>query len=57
MAFNRDEWALRVSDAAASGDEGALTRLFAEGRDNLGDLLDHAWAEALSAWDASAVTG
>lgn len=57
MAFNRDEWALRVSDAAASRDEGALTRLFEEGRDNLGDLLDHAWAEALSAWDASAVTG
>lgn len=57
MAFNKIAWATRVSDAAASGDGAALARLFAEGQVGLGDHLGADWAAALSAWDASAVTG
>lgn len=51
------QWAERVHHAAISGDEALLRTLFEEGRALFGADLSRRWAEALSAYDSTAVTG
>ena len=57
MAISEQEWADRVQRAAVAGDSDALAALFADGTALFGTRASHLWAEALSAFDASAVTG
>ena len=51
------EWAEQVHHAAISGDGDRLRGLFEEGRAIFGDDLSRRWAQALSAYDSTAVTG
>jgi hypothetical protein len=51
------EWADRVQHAAMAGDSGALKELFDEGTALFGARASHLWADTLSAFDSSAVTG
>jgi hypothetical protein len=57
MAFSADTWTADVRDAAVAGDEAALRRLYAEGREELGEQASVIWAAVLSALDGTAVTG
>jgi hypothetical protein len=50
-------WRERVEDAALMNDADELRRLFAEAREKFGDEAGARWADALSAFDSSAVTG
>lgn len=50
-------WEARVREAALAGDAALLTELYAEGVERLGPDAAHAWALALAAYDATAVTG
>jgi hypothetical protein len=53
-----DVWRARVLRAQAQSDESELGRLFAELVDRLGtERASHVWLEAMSAWDANAITG
>lgn len=52
------EWTTAVREAALTGDEEALRRLFADGRREFGaEEAGEAWRQALDGLDASAVTG
>ena len=51
------QWAEQVHDAAITGDEDRLRALFEEGRTLFGTDLSRRWAQALSAYDSTAVTG
>lgn len=51
------EWAEQVHHAAITGDEARLRALFEEGRTLFGVDLSRQWAQALSAYDSTAVTG
>ena len=57
MTGAEQAWAEQVHHAAMAGDADGLRRLFEVGRELFGDDLSHQWAEALSAFDSSAVTG
>lgn len=57
MADADEAWAEQVQHAAMEQDADELRRLFDAGRPLFGPDLSHRWAEALSAYDASAVTG
>lgn len=57
MDANRSTWQSRVEQALLAGDGDALRALYAEGIDLFGEDLGTTWAEALSAYDSSAVTG
>jgi uncharacterized protein YdaL len=51
-------WRAKVLQAQAQSDESELGRLFVELVDNLGtERASHVWLEAMSAWDANAITG
>ena len=51
------QWAEQVHHAAISGDVDALRALFAEATRLFGSDASARWAEELSAYDATAVTG
>jgi hypothetical protein len=52
------EWRRRVAQANAAGDTQELAELFAEVRALVGpERASHLWLQAMSAFDASAVTG
>ncbi len=57
MTSPEQAWADQVHHAAMAGDADELRRLFEVGRTLFGDGVSHRWSEALSAFDASAVTG
>ena len=57
MTGAEQAWAEQVHHAAMAGDADGLRRLFEVGRELFGEGLSHQWAEALSAFDSSAVTG
>lgn len=57
MTSSEEEWADRVQQAAVAKDAAALRVLFAEAQVLFGAEAGHRWAEALSAFDATAVTG
>lgn len=57
MPTAEQEWADRVQHAAMAGDSSALRALFDEGTTRFGARASHLWADALSAFDSSAVTG
>ena len=57
MPTAEQEWADRVQHAAMAGDSSALRALFDEGTAQFGARASHLWADALSAFDSSAVTG
>jgi hypothetical protein len=50
-------WQGRVEQALLAGDGDALKTLYAEGIELFGEDLGTRWAEVLSAYDSSAVTG
>ena len=50
-------WRDRVEHAVLVGDADALRRLFAEAQELFGEDAGTRWAEVLSAFDSSAVTG
>lgn len=50
-------WQDRVEQALLAGDGAALRSLYAEGGELFGEDLGTRWAEVLSAYDSSAVTG
>ncbi len=50
-------WREQVADAVLSGDGGDLRALFAVALDLFGAAAGERWAEVLSAYDASAITG
>lgn len=51
------DWRRRVQDAAIAKDGAALRALFSEATALFGDRASAEWADALSAFDASAQTG
>lgn len=57
MPISQEEWADRVQNAAMAGDSHALTALYDEARTLFGDDASRHWAQALSAFDSSAITG
>lgn len=57
MDADRSSWRTGVVQALLAGDEAALRALYAEGVRLFGDDLGQVWAEVLSAYDSSAVTG
>lgn len=57
MDADRSTWQDRVEQALLAGDGAALRRLHAEGGELFGEDLGTKWAEVLSAYDSSAVTG
>jgi hypothetical protein len=57
VATAETAWAERVQRAAMAEDTDELRRLFEAGRALFGPDLSRHWAEALSAYDSSAVTG
>ena len=56
-AAARLAWEELVRQAALANDGEALRDLYEQGRRELGPAVDHAWATALAAFDATAVTG
>lgn len=53
-----DRWAARVQEAATTGDEAALRVLFQEAIEEWGrESASRQWQEALSGFDAAAITG
>lgn len=50
-------WETQVRAAALDGDQARLRELYESGRAEFGPAADHAWALALAAFDATAVTG
>ncbi len=50
-------WQHRVEAAVLAQDAEAMRRLYAQARTLFGDAADRRWAEVLSAYDATAVTG
>lgn len=52
-----DRWREAVMTAAIAQDGDELARLYNEGRSLFGDQLGSEWARALSAFDATAITG
>lgn len=52
-----ETWEQEVRAAAMAGDRAALKRLYERGREQFGSAADHAWSEALAAFDGTAVTG
>lgn len=57
MDADGSTWRSRVEQALLSGDGPALRDLYAEGVELFGAEAGTTWAEALSAFDSSAVTG
>lgn len=57
MTWSLETWTQEVQDAAEGFDEARLRVLFDIGRRELGPRLDHEWSEALSGFDATAITG
>jgi hypothetical protein len=57
MTTAEQAWLEEVQQAATEGDRAALVRLFATAHVLFGADAEHKWAEALSAFDASAITG
>lgn len=57
MDADRSTWRSRVEEALLAGDGPALGELYAEGVELFGTEAGTTWAEALSAFDSSAVTG
>ena len=57
MPPSEQEWADLVQRAAMAGDGDALRRLFAQAHELFGTDAERRWAQALSAFDSSAVTG
>lgn len=57
MDADPSTWRSRVEQALLAGDGAALRSLYAEGGEIFGADLGTRWAEALSAFDSSAVTG
>jgi hypothetical protein len=57
VTWSLETWTQEVQDAAEGFDEARLRILFDIGRRELGDRLDHEWSEALSGFDATAITG
>ena len=57
MTTSAQEWADLVQQAAVDKDAAALRALFVEAQVIFGAEAGHRWAEALSAFDATAVTG
>ncbi len=54
----QSDWKAHVRAALLRGDREALARLFAEAYDVEGEpAASHSWLEAVSAFDAEAVTG
>ena len=51
------EWRAEVEAAELAADESALRALFAVAQELFGAQAPHRWAEVLSAYDSSAVTG
>lgn len=51
------EWQAEVEAAELAADESALRALFVIAQDLFGAEAPHRWAEVLSAYDSSAVTG
>jgi len=50
-------WRQRVEGAVLAGEADELRHLFAEAQELFGDDAGTRWAEVLSAFDSSAVTG
>ena len=57
MDADEATWSLRVEQALLAGDGPVLRSLYAEGQVLFGDDIARRWAQVLSAFDASAVTG
>lgn len=57
MDADRATWQGRVEQALLEGDGPALRMLYAEGIELFGEDLGTRWAEVLSAYDSSAITG
>lgn len=57
MGADEATWSLRVEQALLAGDGPVLRSLYAEGQVLFGDDIARRWAQVLSAFDASAVTG
>jgi hypothetical protein len=57
VTWSLETWTQEVQDAAEGFDEARLRILFDIGRRELGDRLDNEWSEALSGFDATAITG
>lgn len=57
MGAEEATWSLRVEQSLLAGDGPALRSLYAEGQVHFGDDVARRWAQVLSAFDASAVTG
>lgn len=57
MDADRATWQSRVQEALLAGDGVALRMLYAEGVELFGADAGTRWAEVLSAYDSSAVTG
>lgn len=57
MTEDADTWRDRVREAAQSGQEGELRRLFSEAMVLFGTDASTEWARTLSALDGTAVTG
>jgi hypothetical protein len=57
VPVSEEEWADLVHGAAMAGDADALRLLFADATRLFGADAGRRWADALSAYDSSAVTG
>ena len=57
MPVSEEEWADQVHRAAIAGDADALRLLFADATSLFGSEASARWAQALSAYDDTAVTG
>lgn len=57
MDADETMWSQRVEAALLNGDGPALRSLYAEALVIYGDGANQRWAQALSAFDSSAVTG
>ncbi|MCF8526787.1 MAG: hypothetical protein WAO50_09445 [Candidatus Nanopelagicales bacterium] len=57
MDGREQSWRDRVAQAALARDADALRALYAEATELFGSEAGAHWAQALSAYDASAVTG
>jgi len=57
MAEDAVAWRAAVQDAARSGRQDELRRLFTEAAQLFGDDASAEWARTLSALDSSAITG
>ncbi len=57
MTAAEQEWQDLVQQAAVAGDAAALRVLYLDAQLLFGDQAAHRWAETLSAFDASAITG